>query len=664
MLLALLLTALAQTPAPPKTLHVVVRPTNPDQESAAGLRLVVWLSCSGETHSRTEIRTGEHGRSEIDLALPPEASGNNGTLFAHAELLEPGWQHFDQLAGADLARNQAEITNFAYLRGGTLTGHVDAGAANTNTQVELFLVREGEPPATLGLRPSWDRVVARASQPFRVHFKDAGRYRLLARAEGLGSACVEDLSLVPGEDLPPAFELHLTGPGVIEGRFLDPEGTPHRRHPLWATPRALAEGEEVRNAEFRCAPSDERGDGVRWCACETDSDGRFRLAGLAPGAYWIYSGYPRTGGRDALCASPIGTGAREITLVGGTPVLELHVIDADGKDAQVRRNRPDIDDRDSGMLLCVRCPAGTRPSFGINVPDTPLSNPHAPARVFLVERGERYVYAYVRPGFAPIAGEITIAPSTFRSARELRVEPAAASGELKLELTRPDGAPLARDFQVTLESLSNGLPLFFSKRDTSGSSWHDTFPPGRYRVRIATSDSTPLCGTGWVPAPAPFGDWTAPVEIRSGATTQLGVRMWRGGKLHLALVPSPGSPTPARWPARFPTRSFPPESDWLQLGARGPAATVTLRPDPEGLAFERETGAPEPGAPVEFLSSGLNASYHFPALLPGDEETSADWIPPGDYILRVESRDFAPAEAKLSIRADETTNLRVELTSR
>ena len=60
----------------------------------------------------------------------------------------------------------------------------------------------------------------------------------------------------------------------------------------------------------------------------------------------------------------------------------------------------------------------------------------------------------------------------------------------------------------------------------------------------------------------------------------------------------------------------------------------------------------------------LRASSHFPALLPGDEETTSDWIPPGDYIVRVEARAFAPAEAKLSIRADETTELRIELVPR
>jgi len=91
---------------------------------------------------------------------------------------------------------------------------------------------------------------------------------------------------------------------------------------------------------------------------------------------------------------------------------------------------------------------------------------------------------------------------------------------------------------------------------------------------------------------------------------------------------------------------------------------VTLRPDPVGLAPEHEPGMPEPGAPLEFYMPRLLVSSHAPALLPGDEETSADWIPPGDYIARVAARGFAPAEAKVSIRADETTSVRIELVPR
>jgi hypothetical protein len=73
---------------------------------------------------------------------------------------------------------------------------------------------------------------------------------------------------------------------------------------------------------------------------------------------------------------------------------------------------------------------------------------------------------------------------------------------------------------------------------------------------------------------------------------------------------------------------------------------------------------PEPGGALAFFMPNLLVSYHASALLPGDEETSADWIPPGDYIVRVEAREFAPAEAKVSIRADETAKLRIELAPR
>jgi hypothetical protein len=316
------------------------------------------------------------------------------------------------------------------------------------------------------------------------------------------------------------------------------------------------------------------------------------------------------------------------------------------------------------VLLCVRCPLGEAPQPWLETPESPTTRLFAPSRIFLVEPGERYVYAYVRKGIAPVAGEVTIAANEFRTVCELRAEPVSAVGELELEVARPDGSPLARDFQVRIESPENGLPLYSSRRETSGSSWRASLPPGRYRLRIETEDSVPWCGTGWTPSPAPFGDWTGPIEIRSGKKSTLDVRLRRGGKLRLALALPAGSPTPAEWAARYPTRTSPREAGWLDLGTRGPGARVTLRPDPDGHAPERSPGAPEPGAPLAFFMPNLHVSSHAFAILPGDEQTSADWIPPGDYIVHVEAREFAPAEAKVSIRADETTALRIELAPR
>jgi len=664
MLLALLLALFLQDAGPARPVHVTLRPSGSATEIPAGLRVAVWLSCKGENFARVETRIAANGRTEIDLPLPIGGVGEKDTILAHAELLELGWQHHDQLGVVDRTRASAEIQNFAFLRGGTLLGRVDAGAANSNTKVELYLLREGAPPRAAGQFPSWERVVAPAGRSFRVHFTQAGRYRLLARAEGVGTACIGALELAPDKEPPAPLALQLAGTGVIEGRFVDPEGQPHRNHPVWAVPRALADGEEVRDAEFRCAPLDEGEAGLRWCACETDSNGRFQLSGLAPGNYWLYSGAPHAGGSEQLRGSSIATDTHEVELVGGAPRLELHVLDADGKEAEVRRNRPDVDDPDGGVLLCVRCPRGEQPQPWLDTPKIPSSNPYAPSRVFLVEPGERYVYAYVRDGIAPVEGELTIEENAFRSVRELRAVRAAAAGELELEIARPDGSPLARDFQVNVESPENGLPLYSSERDTTGSTWQRALPPGRYRLRIETEDSVPFCGTGWTPSPAPFGDWTGTIEIRSGEKSKLDVRLWRGGKLRLALALPPGSTAPTRWIAQYPTELSPREAGWLELGARGPGARVSLRPDPAGRPPEHAPGMPEPGGALAFFEPNLHVSYHACALLPGDEETSADWIPPGDYIVRVEAREFAPAEAKVTIRPDETAKLRLELVPR
>ncbi|MDZ4774180.1 MAG: hypothetical protein SGI72_13705 [Planctomycetota bacterium] len=48
-------------------------------------------------------------------------------------------------------------------------------------------------------------------------------------------------------------------------------------------------------------------------------------------------------------------------------------------------------------------------------------------------------------------------------------------------------------------------------------------------------------------------------------------------------------------------------------------------------------------------------------VLPGDEQTTADWIPPGAYVVRVESREFALIEAPVRIHSEDTAELRLRL---
>jgi hypothetical protein len=185
-------------------------------------------------------------------------------------------------------------------------------------------------------------------------------------------------------------------------------------------------------------------------------------------------------------------------------------------------------------------------------------------------------------------------------------------------------------------------------------------------VRIETEESDDWdCGQGAPRNPAPFGDWVETVDLGAGEPVGIESFLWFGGKLRVALeIPRGSESKEERWRKQFPTDRNPPEYGWLQLGTKGPGARVTLRPDPDAAVTPLERGMPEmAGTTVKFLfQNKVRPLLQYDVILPGDEETSADWIPPGAYIARIEARDFAPVEAKVRIQVDETTELRVKLT--
>jgi hypothetical protein len=317
----------------------------------------------------------------------------------------------------------------------------------------------------------------------------------------------------------------------------------------------------------------------------------------------------------------------------------------------------------------VRCPKGETPRPGWNTPEAAgSSSPGRGDTIFYVEPGERYVYAYVGKDIQPVEGEVTIAPFTPWTVRELHVEPEVKKQALRVHLTRPDGSPLAHDFQVRVESLATGLPLFEWESLGAETRYGDVLPVGRYRVRVTTEESFPGCASGWMPKPAPFGAWVETVDLTPERPVEIESSVWFGGKLRLTLdVPRETLPIQDSWRERFPTNWNPPEVGWLVLGARGPGARVTLRPDPDVAPEPRERGMPEFSSNTLHFFFGRPAPHgrlHLDGILPGDTQTTSDWIPPGAYIARIEARDFEPVETKVKVRVGETTECRVRLTAR
>ncbi len=354
------------------------------------------------------------------------------------------------------------------------------------------------------------------------------------------------------------------------------------------------------------------------------------------------------------------------TLLGGDDRvrLEFRILDEQCKPARVDGNWPNEFEYGERILYCVRCPKGETPSPWGDEPeaaDGTLWDPHV---AFLVRPGERYLYAYVGKDITPVEGEITIAPGEPLVVRELHVGPTAEQGNLRLRPTRPDGSSIHHDFQVSVESLVTGLTLFRHVSGPSEARYGDRLPAGRYRVRVETEENSPMCGNGWNPKPAPFGDWVSIVEIEPHVLNEVEARMWEGGRLRLALdLPEGMSSRRELWTRRYPWQGDPLEFHWLHMGAHGPGARVTLRPDPAARSPERGPGMPDLDRPLSFFIPKVLACHQAPALLPGDEELS-EWIPPGDYLMHVEARDFEPLNARVSIHVGETSALRLQLVAR
>src|SRR5678815_2532687 len=129
---------------------------------------------------------------------------------------------------------------------------------------------------------------------------------------------------------------------------------------------------------------------------------------------------------------------------------------------------------------------------------------------------------------------LQVEPSAPTPAR-LRVVPIGKTQSLQIHLSRPNGMPIHHDVQVSIESLVMGLTLFRSEPTAHDFTYSADLPVGRYRLRVETEDNVPLCISGWLPKPAPFGDWVEIVDLDAGQPVAIESILWLGGKLRLAL---------------------------------------------------------------------------------------------------------------------------------
>ncbi|MCA9323259.1 MAG: carboxypeptidase regulatory-like domain-containing protein, partial [Planctomycetes bacterium] len=173
--------------------------------------------------------------------------------------------------------------------------------------------------------PDW--VMTDAVGRFWIGHNDLdGRFRLEAARADQGAYVAEPIVMTRGREFD-FGDLLLRGSGTLEGRVVDRRGDPVARVRLQIFQEALSKQSRPKPYEGWYGSRDQvaSGDGLDWATAASDAEGRFRVAGLAPGRYFVLP----QGLRD-LRASPrecFSTGDSDLLIVVGVRRLVIKMAD-------------------------------------------------------------------------------------------------------------------------------------------------------------------------------------------------------------------------------------------------------------------------------------------------------------------------------------------------
>ncbi len=406
----------------------------------------------------------------------------------------------------------------AVLRGAELIARIDApGFLPARTAVPL----EGREPGAVRLDVTLEpgacvrgRVVDDAGRPvehaeiwvspWQVNMStesdERGRFTLpvdvasecwlCARRGDLGVAARGPLQLSPAADLD-AGDLVLTGPAVLSGVAVYPDGAPARHLMLHAAPASRRE-EELSGWPDPPFDAARHGPptGLSWASATTDGEGRFLIRGLSAGSYFFLED-------RAKRLFDAGTDVRV--------VLDLHrilvrVVDERGVPAEVEASaRCDSGDMITGKIDDVEARPGER--WTVTIGDRDL----LPAAAVVDITSERREY------------EVTLvarAPTGF--------------GRAQVTLLDPGGTPF-RDVRVSLDALPGETTMLFEEKlDTEGRT--PELPACRYRLVARPADRLAF----FLPA-------EEDVEIRAGAVAPVRLEARAGGRVQVTLRRADGA---------------------------------------------------------------------------------------------------------------------------
>ena len=392
----------------------------------------------------------------------------------------------------------------------------------------------------------------------------------------------------------------------------------------------------------------------------TDSDGHFEIGGLARREYRVFV-IPEL---NHLCpyeltSAPLRPDEPEQRLSPQGQFLLLRLTDRDGL-AWPTAALGDgyVSSRQLGIRSVA---AASSPSASGAAEFAPPCEVRVGELLIPVEGGQEYRLPPTRAGVE--GRRLRIEPGRPLTVLALRFETPASEGDLRLLLTDPDGRPYRRDAQVSIRDEA-GEWVSRADRFATGPISRRSLAPGRYRISASAEEIGLPCGSSWTPELARYGPVEGSCEIRLGQECRMQLALRAGGRIELiAHLPADLGPevgAELRIEAleelvRHPDESRSCTDTWnlLERGDAGPSVA--------GHALPLEGGE---SLPLRFHVPTCSLTHTSTRLLPGFRTLTDTLLPPGNYLVQLESARFTSEPTAVRVRDGETSPLTLALTWR
>ena len=607
--------ATQEQPIPARTSLVgqVVDPSGSGIEGATvRLRWLVRGTWPFEGGLLSEVRTGPDGRfgRDLDEILSGRSRTERLRLELYGEASARGYRRGQLPESAGLSIWQADevVVRIVLVPGGAIRGRVvdQRGLPVEQATVRLHAPADEQANAS-GVTDEGGHYELTPDRPGRFHIS-AGSFNVGAgQSSSFAFRVDQDLDLL---------DIVLRGDGLIEGRLVNPLGEPLDGVEVFAHPEGSLEETYFELVSRRVIQFPDLGAataGLPRSEVLTDAAGRFQVAGLAPGRYFLL--FPGTLGDDSRERALIETGRRNLQVIAERYRVLARVVDAANK---MRRNAsvqfqfqephqlglPPSSVMPDGRFVADRLTPGTR--------------------LEILARTEEGLDA---------RQSVEVKAGVYDTEIEVRLkgDPAAPRGVLRIEPFCSDGTPISRcvaSIRPSGDAALTGFGFRFQTEVQPGQAL-PALPPGRYAVQLESVNE----GLFWH---GRRHSWFFPaaleVQLEVGSQQVVPIEVRRGGRLRVHF----------RTDMQVAAEGF--EGTWQNWQPSKAA--------PSRLLFQHDALGELPGPWQPFR------------LHPGFPAVCTDLLEPGQGELNIDVAGFLPVSHRLSIQPGDFTDVEILLAPR